>query len=101
MVITIDVLLKVCAGFTAICVAVGWLIKVIKAAAKPASDIKDKFDNDNKRIKKLEDESAYIMKAISILLRVDLAMLGHMKTNNNTGQMEEAEKEIHDFLTER
>lgn len=101
MVITLDVLLKICAGFTAICVAGGWLIKVIKAAKKPADDVMTKLDNDNKRIKKLEDDSQYIMRAIAILLRVDLAMLGHMKTNNNSGEMDEAEREIQTFLIER
>lgn len=101
MTLTIDVFLKICAGFTAMCVAGGWLIKIIKAAKKPADDVREKLDNDNKRIKKLEDEMAYITDAISLLMRCDLAILGHMRTNNNSGQMAKMEAEIQDFLIER
>lgn len=101
MYITIDGLLKICAGFTAICVALGWLIKVVKALKKPNDDINAKLDNDNKRIKRLEDELSYITDSISILMRCDLALLGHMRTSNNTGQLKDMEKEIQDFLIER
>ena len=98
VVITLDTFLKICAGFTAVCVAGGWLIKIIRAAKKPADDIQAKVENNSKKIQKLDEELAYINKALSIVLRVDLAMLGHMRTNNNTGQMATMEQEIQDFL---
>ena len=101
MVITLDVLLKICAGFSCVCVAGGWLIKIIKAAKKPTDDIQQKLDNDNKRIKKLEDEMEFLTNSISMLMRCDLVMLAHMRTNNNTGEIAKMESEIQDFLIKR
>jgi len=91
----------VCVGFSSICVAVGWLIKIIKAMKKPSEDINTKLDNDNKRIKALEDQSAFILKAISLLLQDDLAILEHLRTSNNTGKMAEQEQKVQKFLIER
>lgn len=62
--------------------------------------IDNKFSNDDNRIKKLEDQSIFIFKAISLLLEDDIAILEHLRTNNNTGKMAEQEDEIHKFLTE-
>lgn len=62
--------------------------------------IDEKFENDNERIKKLEDQSLFIFKAISLLLEDDLAILEHLRTSNNTGKMAEQEDEVHKFLTE-
>ena len=62
--------------------------------------IDDKFENDDERIKKLEDQSLFIFKAISLLLEDDLAILEHLRTSNNTGKMAEQEDEVHKFLTE-
>ena len=62
--------------------------------------IDDKFENDDERIRKLEDQSLFIFKAISLLLEDDLAILEHLRTSNNTGKMAEQEDEVHKFLTE-
>ena len=101
MTVTIESVLAVCAGFSCVCVAAGWLIKIIKAIKKPADDVNEKLDRDNKRIKALEDDMTYIKNAISVLMRCDLVMLGHLRTNNNTGQMAEMEGEIQEFLIKR
>lgn len=60
-----------------------------------------KLDNDNKRIKALEDQTAFILKAISLLLQDDLAILEHLRTDNNTGKMAEQEEKVQKFLIER
>ena len=99
--LTYESLLAICAGFSVVCVAVGWLIKIVKAVKKPADDINDKLENDNKRIEALEDDMKYLTDSISILMRSNLAVLGHMRTNNNTGQLASMEKEITEFLIER
>lgn len=101
MMLTLETFLKICAGFSAVCVAGGWLIKIIKAAKKPADEVHDRLDTNGKKIKNLEEEIAYITDAISMLMRCDLVMLGHMKTNNNTGQIVTMESEIQNFLIER
>lgn len=93
--------LAICGGFTTVCVAVGWLIKLIKALKKPNTDINEKLDNDNKRIKELEDQLKYISSSIGVLMRCDLVILGHLRTNNNTGQMSKMETEIQEFLIKR
>lgn len=59
-----------------------------------------KLDNDNKRIKDLEDQLGFILKAISLLLQDDLAILEHLRTSNATGKMTEQEEKVHNFLTE-
>ncbi len=63
--------------------------------------VDEKLDNDNKRIKSLEDQSAFILKAISLLLQDDLAILEHLRTDNNTGKMAEQEQKVQKFLIER
>ena len=93
--------IAVCVGFSSVCVAVGWLIKIIRAMKKPSEDINTKLDNDNKRIKALEDQSAFILKAISLLLQDDLAILEHLRTSNATGKMSEQEAKVQKFLIER
>lgn len=96
--ITYENFMAALALFTALCVASGWLIRIIKSIKKPSDDIAVKLDRDNKRIIKLEDEIDYISRAISLLMKSNLAILGHMQTDNNTGQMAEMSKEIQDFL---
>ena len=62
--------------------------------------IDEKFKTEDNRIRALEDQSAFLFKAISLLLEDDLAILEHLRTSNNTGKMAEQEGEIHKFLTE-
>ena len=62
--------------------------------------IDDKFENDGDRIKKLEDQSLFLFKAISLLLEDDIAILEHLRKNNAPGKMAKQEDEIHKFLTE-
>lgn len=91
----------VCVGFSSVCVAGGWVLKIIKGIKKPSEDINTKLDNDNKRIKALEEQSAFILKAISLLLQDDLVILNHLRTTNNTGEMAEQERKVQDFLVKR
>ena len=62
--------------------------------------VDDKLDNDNKRIKDLEDANKFMYKAISLLLQDDIAILEHLRTNNATGKMAAQEKKVQDFLIE-
>lgn len=62
--------------------------------------IDDRFKTEDNRIKALEDQSVFLFKAISLLLEDDLAILEHLRTNNNTGKMAQQEGEVHKFLTE-
>jgi hypothetical protein len=62
-------ILAVCGGFSTICVAGGWLIKIIKSLKKPSEDIHDALDDDKKRIRELEKQFGFVLKAISLLLQ--------------------------------
>lgn len=62
--------------------------------------IDKRFDDDSKRLEALEKNSAFLFRAISLLLEDDIAILEHLRTNNNTGKMAKQEDEIHKFLTE-
>ncbi len=89
-----------CVAFTSVCVAAGWLLKIIKAARKPSDDIKQMLKNDDKRLKTLEESVAFLAKAISLLLQDDLVILNHLRTNNATGEIKNQEDKVHEFLTE-
>ena len=62
--------------------------------------IDKKFEDNEKRLEALEKNSAFLFKAISLLLEDDIAILEHLRTNNNTGKMAKQEDEVHKFLTE-
>lgn len=93
--------LAVCGGFSTICVAGGWVLKIIKGLKKPSDDVKQKLDNDNKRIKELENQFGFVLKAISLLLQDDLVILNHLRTDNNTGEMAKQEHQVQEFLINR
>lgn len=98
----------ICGGFSTVCVAVGWLMKVWGFVRKPAQSMKAKFekqdellDNDNRRIKELEKQFSFMLKALPILLQDDLIILNHLRTDNNTGKMEKQEEKLNEFLLNR
>ena len=62
--------------------------------------IDEKFKTEDNRIRALEDQSVFLLRAISLLLEDDLAILEHLRTSNNTGKMAKQEDEVHKFLTE-
>lgn len=84
--------------FTALCVAGGWLIKIVKGIKQPSVNVMNMLDNDNRRIKRLEEQMDYHSSATKLLMRSELAILGHLSTNNNTGEMSKVEKDIKEFL---
>ena len=96
--ITYEKFMAVLALFTALCIAGGWLIKIVKGIKKPADDVNEKLARDFKKISKLEEQQCYNSKAIKLLMRSELAILGHLSTNNNTGEIAKVEADIKEFL---
>lgn len=96
--ITYEKFMMALALFTALCVAGGWLIKIVKGIKQPSTNVKKMLDNDNKRIKRLEEQMDYNSKSIKLLMRSELAILGHLATNNNTGEIAKVERDIQEFL---
>lgn len=96
--ITYERFMMALALFTALCVAGGWLLKIIKGVKKPGNDVRALLDNDNKRLKNLEEDNHYNKNAIKLLMRSEMAILGHLTTNNNNGEIAKIEKDIREFL---
>ena len=101
-------LVAVAGGFSTICVAVGWLIKIVNAVRKPSQSIKARFekhdqtlDDQQKEMKELRRQFAFMLRAIPLLLQDDLVILTHLRTQNNSGKMQQQEDKIHDFLLDR
>lgn len=102
MYITVDGLLKLCAGFTAVCVAAGWFIKIIRAAKKPADDIHDKLDRDNKRLIKLEDAFEFVAGSNTLIIKAIMLILEELERDNDaTGRLSKAHDEMQNFILER
>lgn len=90
-----------CAGFACVCVAGGWLIKIVKGLKKPSDDIHRMLDSDNKRLKTLEEAVAELLKVQPMILRSEYVILQHMRTNNSTGEIAKQEEAINEYLFNR
>lgn len=88
-------------AFCAILVAIWSAYKVIKEARQPSeerlkrlSDVEEHLDNDNKRLKDLEE-------ATKLNLKAQLAIIDHLTTGNHTEQLKDVKTEIQDYLIRR
>ena len=93
-----EVIEHVCISIAVVGAAITYIYKGVKFAKKPADDVMEKLDRDNRRLNALEDEICYNSKAIKILMRSELALLGHISTGNSSGEISKVEKEIQEFL---
>ncbi len=89
--ITLSEILVMIAGVTTI---IGFITKV----TSPWSELKKRIEkveehqnNDNTRLKMLEDDTKMILKATRVLV-------AHSVTNNNTGELKRVQAEIDDYL---
>lgn len=91
----------ICGGFTSICVAGGWLIKIIKGVGKPVDDINEKLKNDKVAIDNLTEKMDEVQQELDEI-KEDLKMitdtlyhlLKHAQTSNNTGGMADCEERL-------
>lgn len=90
-----------------VCVAIGWMIKIVKGAKKPVDDIDDKLERDYNRLnqhdkdmEKIDTDLNYLKDALKLLLENDKVMLEHMRTNNATGKIGDRESATFHFLNE-
>lgn len=107
MVITIDVLLKVCAGVSCVGLALSYLIKTIKALFRPADEYIKKiqkhdelFANDKKRLDNIESIITDIRECTMLLLESQVATLEHLEDGNHTKMLQEKKNKIDKFLYE-
>lgn len=96
--LTWTMILQFLGGFTACCVAGGWLIKIVRAVKKPSEDMKNKIESEEDKLEEAEEDLNYLKNATALLLRSNFVILGHLMTNNNTGEMNKIYKEMRDFV---
>lgn len=99
MMVSMELILQICAGFTCICVAFGWMLKIIKGLKKPADDVNEKLDNDNKRLKELEESYKYLISSNNLIIKTLFVILGELAVNNDAdGKIKAAQNDINEFL---
>lgn len=96
--VTYEKFMAALALFTALCIAGGWLLKIIKGIKRPADDVQAKLDRDFKKINKLEEQQDWNGKAIKLALRSELAILKSMPKNGNEADISKIETDIQEFL---
>lgn len=101
-------LLWVCGTITAVSAAVTVIVKLVQKSKQPEKAQNERieslekwrekvdtmFDNDNKRLKALEEGNRITQEAL-------LALLGHAKDGNNTEQIIKAENDMKQYLINR
>ena len=92
--VTSEQIIWICTFIAAI-----WAVwKIIKEVRKPNRDLKAKverhdelLDNDNKRMKKIEESNQMILKSL-------IAIINHEITGNGIEKMKEAREDLQNFL---
>lgn len=92
--VTSEQIIWICTFIAAI-----WAVwKIIKEVRKPNYDLKAKverheelLDNDNKRMKKIEESNQMILKSL-------IAIINHEITGNGIEKMKEAREDLQNFL---
>lgn len=101
-------IVAIAAGFSAICIAIGWVIKIIKAAKAPTKALEARVTeleqamkshdeylaNDKRRIAAIEEGNRVTQRAI-------LALLSHGIDGNDIDGLKSAKIELQNYLVER
>ena len=93
-------IMAVLALFAAICVALGYVIWIVKGVRKPYTTVSQKIAEDEDRLNRLEEQMNHLDQSVSLLLKSEFVTLEHMRTNNNTGEIAKMENELKQFLIE-
>lgn len=107
MYVTWELILSICAGFSAICLSIGYLIKIYKGLKKPGDDMKSNITNNKTTIaqhedkfKDIDDTLKYLVSANNLVIRSLFTVLGELSANNDVnGHIAKAQNEIQEFLT--
>lgn len=103
-----ELILWVCGAIVSVSAAITVIIKVVQKAKAPEKTQNERidslekwrekvdtmFDNDNKRLKALEEGNRITQEAL-------LALLGHAKDGNNKEQIAKAEEDLQKYLIHR
>lgn len=101
-------IVAIAAGFSAICVAVGWVVKIVRAARAPTKALEGRvaaleasvknhdeyLASDKRRLEAIEEGSRVTQRAI-------LALLSHGIDGNDVDSLRAAKDELQKYLIER
>ena len=107
MYVTWQLIISICAGFSAICLSIGYLIKIYRGLKKPADDMKGNIssnksaiDDNKSEIEDIKERLDYLVNANNLVMRSLFTVLGELAINNDAnGHCAEAQSEIQKFLT--
>lgn len=92
-------LLAFCVGFTTLCVAGSWLIKILSPIKKPVEDMKRELDKHDKAIKEhgehldtLDEIAKENTEALKLLFEVNLALLSTVDSDRATKMQDKINK---------
>ena len=89
--ITIGEILQIGSVITALILLYNNATKPVKSYTKRLEDLEQHLDNDNKRLKVLEEDTRMILKATRVLVI-------HSVSNNDTGELKKIQEEIDEYL---
>lgn len=97
----IQLFLALCGAIITVGGAGAIVVKIINKSKKPDKDRdetmkrhQEMLDNDNKRLKELEDSNKVIMKSL-------LALMSHELDGNHRTQLQEARDDLQEYLIKR
>jgi hypothetical protein len=107
MYVTWQLIISVCAGFSAICLSAGYLIKIYKGLKKPGEDMKSSISGNKTMItqhedkfKGIDEKLKHLDNATNLIIRSLFTVLGELSANNDVnGHIAKAQSEIQEFLT--
>ena len=105
MIVTVDILLKVCTSIAAVGLALTYMYKTYKFVKQPADKVTEKiekhdklFANDKARLDNLEHMMVDMRRCMVLLLESEVAVLEHLEDGNHTKALQEKKKNIADYL---
>lgn len=94
-----QVIQSACVSIAVVGAAIAYIYKAIKFAKKPADDVFDKLDNDNRRLNNLEKSFDYLTNSNSLILKILFIVLGELAVDNDkSGKIAKAQNDIQEFL---
>lgn len=107
MYVTWNLILSICAGFSAICLSIGYIIKIVRGLKKPGEEVstkvkdnKSRLDKQDERLDKMDQTLDYLVSANNLVIRSLFTVLGELAANNDSrGHIAKAQGDIQKFLT--
>lgn len=108
MVITIDLIIKLCALFSGLAGVGVYISKAIKKGMEPVERLNARLDahddilrKDKKRLDAHDENIENLKNDIQQIMLASVVMLSHMETGNNTGEIRERKTEMLHYMAKR